>query len=167
MALFRRDSPTPVHSPASGHSAGSSSGDSDGTRVAAGARFEGKVLGSVDLRIDGEVIGEIAVPAIVVVGPEGRVTGPISARVIRVAGRVAGDLRGSERVEIAATANLEGDIAAPRVTIAEGAFFKGRVEMKPASGAEAAAGAGENPQSSTTRARDGRTPEPPKGPRNG
>lgn len=163
MALFRRDSPTPVHSSASGPS----SGEPTGTRIAAGARFEGKISGAVDLRIDGELEGEIAVPAVVVVGPEGRVTGPISARVVRVAGRVTGDLRGTERVEIAATANLEGDIAAPRVTIAEGAFFKGRVEMKPASGAEAAAGAGANPQSSTTRARDGRTPEPPKGPRNG
>lgn len=167
MALFRRDSPSPVHSPASGHSPGSSSGDWAGTRVASGARFEGKILGSADLRIDGELVGEVAVPAMVVVGPEGRVTGPISARVIRVAGRVAGDLRGTERVEIAATANLEGDIAAPRVTIAEGAFFKGRVEMKPASGAGAASGAGENPPTSTTRAREGRTPEPPKGPRNG
>lgn len=167
MALFRRDSPAPVHSPASGHSSGPLSGGPEGTRIAKGARFEGKISGAIDLRIDGEVIGEIAAPAVVVVGTEGRVTGPISARVVRVAGRVTGDLRGTERVEIAATANLEGDIAAPRVTIAEGAFFKGRVEMKPAPGAQAAAGGGDNPQSSTTRARDGRPAKPPEGPRNG
>ncbi len=164
MALFRRDSAAPVHTVASTGSSGEVGG---ATRIAPGARFEGKITGSVDLVVDGEVIGEIAVSAVVVVGTEGRVTGPISARVVRVAGKVAGDLRGAERVEIAATANLEGDIAAPRVTIAEGAFFKGRVEMKPAPGADPATGAGENPQSSTTRARDGRTPEPPKGPRNG
>ncbi|HXU29480.1 MAG TPA: polymer-forming cytoskeletal protein [Thermoanaerobaculia bacterium] len=152
MALFRRDSAAPVHSNVS---AGPSGEPGGGTRIASGAKIEGKITGAVDLVIDGEVVGEIAVPAVVVVGGEGRVTGPISARIVRVAGKVVGDLRGAERVEIAATANLEGDIAAPRVTIAEGAFFKGRVEMK------------ENPQSSTTRARDGRPATPPEGPRNG
>ena len=164
MALFRRDSATPVHSVASTGPSGEPGG---GTRIASGSRFEGKITGAVDLVVDGEVIGEIAVAAVVLVGTEGRVTGPISARVVRVAGKVVGDLRGAERVEIAASANLEGDIAAPRVTIAEGAFFKGRVEMKPASGAEPAAGAGVNPQGSTTRARDGRPATPPEGPRNG
>ncbi len=166
MALFRRDSPAPAHSVASTGPSGEPGG---GTRIAPGARFEGKITGAVDLVVDGEVIGEIAVSAVVRIGREGSVTGPISARVVSVAGRVAGDLRGAERVEIAATANLEGDIAAPRVTIAEGAFFKGRVEMKPAPGSKSASGAGENPQSSTTttRARDGRTPVPPEGPRNG
>jgi cytoskeletal protein CcmA (bactofilin family) len=151
MALFRRDSAAPVHSVASAAPSGETG---RGTRIATGARFEGKITGAEDLVVDGEVVGEIAVQAVVVVGTEGRVTGPISARIVRVAGRVVGDLRGAERVEIAASANLEGDIAAPRVTIAEGAFFKGRVEMK-------------NPQGSTTRARDARPATPPEGPRNG
>jgi cytoskeletal protein CcmA (bactofilin family) len=120
------------------------------------------------LLVDGEVIGEIAVAAIVVVGAGGRVQGPITARVVRVAGKVTGDLRGSERVEISATANLEGDIAAPRVTIAEGAFFKGRVEMKPTPGAEPATGGKTPPPSnSIDRAHDGRPAKPPEGPRNG
>ncbi len=162
MALFRRDPPAPAHSAPSG----SASGAPGGTRIASGARFEGKISGSVDLMIEGEVIGEIAVPAIVAVGAGGTVLGPISARVVRVAGKVTGDLRGAERVEVAATAHLEGDIAAPRVTIAEGAFFKGRVEMRPASGADPAA-LGETPPNSTTRARDGRPAKPPEGPRNG
>ncbi|MEP7009977.1 MAG: polymer-forming cytoskeletal protein [Acidobacteriota bacterium] len=165
MALFRRDSPAPAHSVTFTGPSGEPGG---GTRIAPGARFEGKITGTVDLVVDGEVIGEIAVSAVVLIGPQGSVTGPISARVVRVAGRVAGDLRGAERVEITATANLEGDIAAPRVTIAEGAFFKGRVEMKPAPGSEPAAG-GKTPPTpnSTDRAHDGRPTKPPEGPRNG
>ncbi len=162
MALFRRDSATPVPSTAPA----SPSGESAGTRIAPGARFEGKISGSVDLQVDGEVIGEIAVSAVVVVGAKGHVSGPITARVVRVAGRVSGDLRGREKVEIAAGAQLEGDIAAPRVTIAEGAFFKGRVEMKTAPAPEPSAG-GERPSKTIDRARDGRPAKPPEGPRNG
>ena len=50
--------------------------------------------------------------------------------VVRVSGRVTGNVAASDRVEVAASGILEGDIAAPRVVIAEGAFFKGRVEMR-------------------------------------
>ncbi len=164
MALFRRESAPSVPATTPGQPSREPGG---ATRISSGAKFEGKISGAADLDVDGELVGEIAVPSVVSVGPEGRVSGPIHARIVRVAGRVSGDLRGSERVEIAATAHLEGDISAPRVTIAEGAYFKGRVEMKPAPGGEAAAGAGENPQGSTTRAREGRAQEPQKGPRNG
>ena len=56
--------------------------------------------------------------------------GPVSAPVVRISGRVTGNVAASDRVEVAASGILEGDIAAPRIVIAEGAFFKGRVEMR-------------------------------------
>ncbi|MEA2690842.1 MAG: hypothetical protein QOJ16_229, partial [Acidobacteriota bacterium] len=68
--------------------------------------------------------------ATVVIGAEGVVRGPVSGRVVKVAGRVTGNVRGSDRVEVGPAATLEGDISAPRVVIAEGAFFKGKVEMQ-------------------------------------
>jgi len=49
---------------------------------------------------------------------------------VRISGRVTGNVAATDRVEVAASGILEGDIAAPRIVIAEGAFFKGRVEMR-------------------------------------
>lgn len=100
------------------------------THVAAGSRVEGKLSGPTELLIEGEVHGEIQVESAVMVGSEGVVHGPISAQVVRVGGRVVGNVQATERVEVAPSGSLEGDIAAPRVIIAEGSFFKGRVEMR-------------------------------------
>ena len=67
-------------------------------------------------------------------GPEGVVTGPIEAPVVRIGGRVIGDVAASDRVEVSPSGSLEGDITAPRVVIAEGAFFKGKVAMRSGGG---------------------------------
>ena len=48
---------------------------------------------------------------------------------MRIGGRVVGNVQGHEKVEILPSGRLEGDVAAPRVVLAEGAFFKGKVEM--------------------------------------
>jgi len=101
------------------------------THVAAGSRVEGKLTGPTELLIEGEVAGEIQVESAVMIGTDGVVRGPISAQVIRIGGRVVGDVQASDRVEVAPSGSLEGDVAAPRVIIAEGAFFKGRIDMRP------------------------------------
>jgi cytoskeletal protein CcmA (bactofilin family) len=100
------------------------------THIAPGTRIKGEVNGSTELLVEGEVEGEIRVDAPVIVGGEGVVQGPITAHVVRVGGRVFGNVFATERVEVAPSGTLEGDIQSPRITIAEGAFFKGRVEMK-------------------------------------
>jgi cytoskeletal protein CcmA (bactofilin family) len=100
------------------------------THIAPGSRIRGEITGPTELLIEGEVEGEVRVDSVVVVGTEGVVQGPVSAQTVRVSGRVVGNIQASDRVEIAPAGSLEGDIAAPRVVIAEGAFFKGRVEMK-------------------------------------
>jgi cytoskeletal protein CcmA (bactofilin family) len=140
MALFRsRD--TGSSSPASpgGSSDSSSSAPPSSsssaqrrrvTHIAAGSRVEGTVTGPTELLIEGEVDGEIRVDSAVMIGTEGMVRGPIAAQVVRVGGRVIGNVQASERVEVAPSGGLEGDIAAPRVVIAEGAFFKGRIDMR-------------------------------------
>lgn len=143
MALFRRDNPSASGSsgassdlPSPSPSASSSSSSSSSaqrrrvTHVAAGSRVEGTLSGPTELLIEGEVHGEIRVESAVMIGSEGVVVGPISAQVVRVGGRVVGDVQATERVEVAPSGSLEGDIAAPRVIIAEGSFFKGRVEMR-------------------------------------
>ncbi|HLX08823.1 MAG TPA: polymer-forming cytoskeletal protein [Thermoanaerobaculia bacterium] len=134
MPIFRRDPPAGQSRSAAGDS---SSGDLSGgarratvTVVAPGTRVQGKVTGATELQIAGELDGEVRVEALVVVVAGGAVTGPIHGQVVRVAGQVAGNVSGSERVEVGAGGSVEGDITAPRVTIAEGAFFKGKIEMQ-------------------------------------
>lgn len=100
------------------------------THIAPGTRIRGEVSGPTELLVEGEVEGEIRVDAAVIVGGEGVVQGPITAHVVRIGGRVFGNVSANERVEVAPSGTLEGDILSPRITIAEGAFFKGRVEMK-------------------------------------
>jgi len=100
------------------------------THIAPGTRVQGQITGPTELIIDGEVEGEIRVDSAVAVGGDGVVKGPVSAQVVRVGGRVTGNIHAGERVEVAPSGSLEGDISAPRVVIAEGAFFKGRIEMR-------------------------------------
>jgi cytoskeletal protein CcmA (bactofilin family) len=99
------------------------------THVAGGTRLSGKIHGNADVIVDGELEGLIQVEADVTVGPEGRVKGDIEARSVRIAGSVSGNLKGAERVEILGSGKLQGDVSAPRVILAEGAFFRGNVEM--------------------------------------
>ena len=99
------------------------------THVAPGSRIQGQLSGPTELLIEGEVEGEIRVDATVMIGSEGVVQGPVTAQVVRIGGRVFGNVTASERIEVAPSGSLEGDVAAPRIVIAEGAFFKGRVEM--------------------------------------
>jgi cytoskeletal protein CcmA (bactofilin family) len=131
MPFFRRENPTSVPA-APGGSSDSSSGAQKRrvTHVAPGTRLRGEVTGSTELLIDGEIEGEVRLGATMTVGTEGSVVGPVTAPVVRIAGRVTGDVMASDRVEVAPTGSLEGDVSAPRIVISEGAFFKGRVEMK-------------------------------------
>jgi cytoskeletal protein CcmA (bactofilin family) len=97
--------------------------------VAPGTKVVGKVSGAAEVVVEGELEGEIRVDGGAVIGTGGTVRGEISARTVRVGGKVFGNIRGAERVEVLASGALEGDVSAPRVVIAEGAFFKGKVEM--------------------------------------
>ena len=137
MSIFRRESdPSPAPStparparPAPQKPAKQKSAPSGSTHIATGSKVVGEISGAADLVIDGVVEGEIRLESQVVVGPEGRVEGKIHARSVEVGGKVLGNVLGGERVEVLASGSLEGDVLSPRVVIAEGAFFKGKVEM--------------------------------------
>jgi cytoskeletal protein CcmA (bactofilin family) len=130
MSIFRRESSS---SPSSSGGSPEPSGASQKrrlTHVAAGTRIRGEVTGPTELLIEGEVEGEIRLDATVTIGAEGAVQGPVAAPIVRVGGKVTGNVTAADRVEVAASGSVEGDISAPRIIIAEGAFFKGRVEMR-------------------------------------
>lgn len=92
--------------------------------------IRGEITGDEDLVIQGRVEGSVDLKLHAVeVGPEGKVTADISGRIVTVEGHVEGNLRASERVVLRTTAHVEGDIASPRVTLEDGAYFRGGVEM--------------------------------------
>lgn len=154
MSIFgRRDnaSSTPASSGSSDTSVSQSSSArpqqrSRITHIAPGSHVAGLITGSTELLVEGEIEGEVRIDAAVIVGTEGVVQGPISAQVVRVGGRVMGNVAASDRVEVAPSGSLEGDVVAPRIVIAEGAYFKGKVEMKGEKAEETrrAKGAGES-----------------------
>jgi len=131
MSMFRRKSTesAPASSTPASEAPASSSQRRRITHVAPGTRIRGEVMGASELLVEGEIEWEVRVDSVVVVGAEGTVQGPIAAQVVRVGGRVSGSVAARERVEVSPSGSVEGDIAAPRVVIAEGAFFKGRIEM--------------------------------------
>lgn len=109
----------------------------EATRIGPSATFHGSLECGEDLRLEGRLEGEVTVPEHrVVVGKSGKVEADIRARVVEVEGRVVGDLVASERVVVAASGNVEGNIEAPRVSLENGAQFKGSIDMDPGTGSE-------------------------------
>ncbi len=92
---------------------------------------KGELSGSEDLVVDGEVEGSIALRGqSLTVGPNGRVRANIEARNVILHGRVDGDVHASERVELRKSASLSGDITTARISIEDGAFFKGTIDIQ-------------------------------------
>jgi cytoskeletal protein CcmA (bactofilin family) len=93
--------------------------------------IKGEVSGSEDLTIEGQVEGKIELrDNVVSVGSSGRVQAHIVAKAIIVLGQVTGNLTAAEKVDIRETGAVEGDIVAPRVALADGAKFRGSVDMR-------------------------------------
>ena len=98
-------------------------------------RFRGELSAQEDLIIQGSVEGSITHTQSLTVGTDGTMKGDIRARVIVVDVKVDGDLYATESVSIRATAKVKGNVFAPRVSITEGAFFQGQIEMQPSGAA--------------------------------
>lgn len=100
--------------------------------------IKGEVTGSEDLLIQGKVEGKINLSGNQVsVGENGEVNADIHAKVVKIDGKVTGDITGVEKVVIAKSGNVHGNIVAPRVTLEDGAMFKGSIDMDPAGTAAA------------------------------
>ena len=94
---------------------------------------KGELSGSEDLYVDGEVEGAISLRGqSLTIGPNGRVSANIEARNVIVHGRIDGNIKASDRVELRKSASLSGDISTARVAIEEGAFFKGSIDIQKA-----------------------------------
>ena len=106
---------------------------------------KGEVSGSESLYIDGKVEGTINLPGNrVTVGRNGQVAANILAREVVVLGKLRGNVNASDRVDIRSEGSLTGDVAAARISIEDGAFFKGGIDIrKPGEGKNGPAPAAE------------------------
>ncbi|HEY1801382.1 MAG TPA: polymer-forming cytoskeletal protein [Terriglobales bacterium] len=95
--------------------------------------IKGEVTGSESLYIDGRVEGSINLAGNrVTVGRNGVVAANINAREIVVLGKVRGNLTASDRVDIRSDGSLTGDVVAARISIEDGAYFKGGIDIRKA-----------------------------------
>ena len=92
--------------------------------------IKGDVSGDEDLVIQGQVEGKIKLAKHnVTIGSDGHVKADVHGRTVVVEGQVEGDLHAKEQIILRHTARVEGSIAAPRVTLEDGAVFRGGIEM--------------------------------------
>ena len=93
--------------------------------------IKGELNGSEDLTIEGHVEGTIQLREhVLTIGPNGRIKAQVFAKSVIVLGQVSGNVTASEKVDIRDNGSVDGDIVSPRVAIAEGAHFRGSVDMQ-------------------------------------
>ena len=117
----QRPAPTPASSASTGEQA----------TIGKSLVIKGEVTGSESLYIDGKVEGSINLAGNrVTVGRNGQVAANITAREIVVLGKVRGNVTASDRVDIRSEGSLTGDVTAQRISIEDGAFFKGGIDIR-------------------------------------
>jgi cytoskeletal protein CcmA (bactofilin family) len=98
--------------------------------IGASVVIKGELSAKEDLTIAGRVEGKIEVRDHVVrVAREAQVSAEINARAVIVEGTVTGNVNATERIELLEHGSVEGDIAAPKIAMAEGAQFRGKIDM--------------------------------------
>ena len=109
--------------------------ESDVVNIGQSVVIKGELKGSEDLTIEGAVEGKIELPEnVLTIGPNGRIKAQVSAKVVIVLGEVNGNVTASEKVDIRDGGSVDGDLASPRVAIADGAHFRGSVDMQRTAG---------------------------------
>src|SRR5438552_7335878 len=117
---------SPGHRIEAGHSM-----EKDIVNIGKSVVIKGELNGSEDLTIEGHVEGTIQLrDHVLTIGPNGRIKAQVFAKAVIVLGEVHGNVTASDKVDIRDNGSVEGDLVAPRIAIAEGAHFKGAVDMQ-------------------------------------
>jgi cytoskeletal protein CcmA (bactofilin family) len=94
-------------------------------------QIKGELTGNEDLTIEGKVDGKIMVKDHnLTIGANGRITAEVHAKTVVVLGQVTGNITADDKVELAPSGSVEGDLRAPRVAISDGARFRGSIDME-------------------------------------
>ena len=124
VPLFTTTSPSPSHS--------AISASRSSARLGPSLQIRGEISGSEDLEIDGTVEGAISLNGHeLIVGSTAQLNSEIHAGEVVVNGRVVGNIHARGRVEITKDGSISGDLACARISIEDGAHFKGRIEIDP------------------------------------
>ena len=101
----------------------------EATVISKGVKIEGKLSCSGNIRLDGEVQGDISSQGVVIIGEFGKVNGQINADNITIGGKVTGTVKAKDKVVLEAKANLKGDITTKALMVESGAVFNGNTKM--------------------------------------
>lgn len=100
-------------------------------RIGKSVTIKGELSGSEDLYVDGQVEGSIELAGNqLVIGPSGQVRANVTAKGVVVQGKLDGNIRASDRVELQKSAVAVGDVITRRIAIEDGAYLKGKVEIE-------------------------------------
>ena len=112
--------------------------------------IKGELTGSEDLTIEGHVEGKIELRQnVLTIGPNGKIKAQVFAKSVIILGEVTGNVTATEKVDLRDNGSVDGDIISPRVAIAEGAHFRGSVDMQRKGGQPVAATAPAKPAAAT------------------
>src|SRR5689334_17760492 len=123
---------TPNVEPAAGASRPSATfARNDVVNIGKSVVIKGELSGSEDLTIEGQVEGKIELRQnVLTIGANARIKAQVFAKAVIILGEVTGNVTASEKVDIRDNGSVDGDIASPRVAIAEGAHFRGSIDMQ-------------------------------------
>ena len=128
--------------------------------IGASIQIEGTLRGQEDVFVEGELTGTIHLQNnTLTIGSQGKIKADVYANTVYVEGSMEGDLFGSEQVIIRKSAKVKGNITSPRVSLEDGATFKGSIEMDPESVKSVIGPAGGTSRSAST-GRPASSPQP-------
>ncbi len=101
----------------------------DRTLIGAATRLSGRVEGENDVFLDGEFEGNFNLDSLLFIGKSGKFKGIVEARNIVVEGRLEGEIKAGEKIELRQSGFIKGNVVCQSIAIAEGAYFEGKVVM--------------------------------------
>src|SRR5690349_24678092 len=143
--------PAPATEPVRSSSEGIRGMEKGPVNIGKSVVIKGELTGSEDLTIEGHVEGKIELRQnVLTIGPNGKIKAQVFAKSVIILGEVTGNVTATEKVDLRDNGSVDGDIAAPRVAIAEGAHFRGSIDMQRSGKAESkpAAPASQKPAAS-------------------
>ena len=129
MALFSKETPQQQAAPRPQPRGGEPQPPFHGTFLGPNITIDGTISGSEPVLIEGTVRGKINLTNDLRIGTKARVEATVHAKNVTVEGRLNGDVSADDRVELIASATVDGNIKAPKIVVAEGAKFRGSVDM--------------------------------------
>ena len=125
MALFSKESTPPTRQ----ETRATAPTQPGATFIGANITIDGTITGTEPVVIEGTVHGKVNLSADLRVGTKARIEATVHARNVIVEGKLTGDVSADDRVELVASATVDGNIKAPKIIVAEGAKFRGNVDM--------------------------------------